>query len=124
MARADVDLVALFLSAALQAPAEINYDMTFTPTQIVAKSEELDGRHVRVRGYVVITSHAQNIFDSKSDYEGKGGVCLGLSGSRLFLSPLRSREEVVSGIYKRNLCGRDDVCLSWCSPSGIIADNK
>lgn len=118
-------LAAALLLAVCAAPA-----MSSTPQKIMVSVRELaehpdqfNGRHISVRGYVVISSHGRNIFESKKDYDNPHGACLGLLGSKSFVRSMRKREEVVTGIFRKTLCGPHDVCLYWCSTSGIEVDN-
>ena len=62
------------------------------------------------------------MFDSKEGYKDPRGACLGLYGSESFVKPARHRMEMVSGTYRKILCGPDDICLYWCSRSGIEID--
>jgi hypothetical protein len=98
-------------------------DKLVTPSEIAADPDKFDGKHVRVRGYVVITPHSRNIFDSKQGFKDPQGACLGLYGSKSFVLPARKRMEIVSGIYRKVLCGPNDICLYWCNSSGIEVDH-
>lgn len=40
-------------------------ERTDTPSELTQNPDRYDGKHVRVEGYVVVTSHAKNIFDTK-----------------------------------------------------------
>ena len=93
-----------------------------TPNELVTHGSVLEGKQVKVRGFVVITPHGRNIFDSKSSYEKGRGTCLGLSGSRQFTSKYRKRTETLSGIFHQHLCGPNDICLYWCGDAGISVD--
>jgi len=116
-------LAALACVTVLQSVAANCQDGVVTPSDISANPDKFDGKHVRVRGYVVITSHSRNIFDSKQGSKDSRGVCLGLYGSKSFVVPARKKMEIVSGTYRKVLCGPNDVCLYWCSASGIEVDH-
>lgn len=115
-------IAALAVVAVPHAGAADSQTEVVTPSEIVSNPDKFDGKHVRVNGYVVITPHSRNIYDSKQGYTAKGN-CLGLYGSKSFVTPLRKRMEIVQGVFKKVLCGPDDICLYWCSSSGIELDD-
>lgn len=94
-----------------------------TPSELIANPDKLDGRHVRVKGYVIITTHERNIFNSKKGYMKADGICLGLYGSESFDHPFRKKVAIVSGIFSKVLCAPGDICLYGCSSSGIDVDD-
>ena len=93
------------------------------PSEIIANSAEFDGKHVDVRGYVVIGPESRNIFDSQEGAMSRNGACLGLAGSNSMFSTFQRRmTQKLSGIFRRHICGPNDVCLYWCGESGIELD--
>ena len=93
------------------------------PSELAANPEAFDGKHVDVRGYVVIGPENRNIFDSKEGSADPHGACLGLAGPNAMFSNLhRRRTQRLSGIFRRKICGTNDVCLFWCGESGIELD--
>jgi hypothetical protein len=118
-----ISVAALILAAALQATPAACQEEAVSVGQLAEHPDQFDGKHVKVRGYVVITPHSRNIFESKQGYDDPHGACLGLLGSKAFVKVMRKREEVVSGIFRKALCRPNDVCLYWCSASGIELDN-
>lgn len=96
---------------------------TLQPSQLAANPEKYDGKHVNVRGYVVLGPEARNIADSEAGYNDRHGACLGLDGPEaMFTGFRRYYTQKISGIFRRKLCGDNDVCLYWCSSSGIELD--
>ena len=93
------------------------------PSELVANPEAFDGKHVDVRGYVVIGPESRNIFDSKGGSVDSHGACLGLAGTNAMFSEFHRRQtQRLSGIFRRKICGPNDVCLYWCGESGIELD--
>jgi len=93
------------------------------PSELVSNSASYDGKHVTVRGYVVIGAESRNIFDSEAGYNDAHGACLGLDGpAAAFHNFRRGYTKKISGIFRRKICGANDVCLFWCSASGIELD--
>jgi hypothetical protein len=99
-------------------------EVPVTPGELAANPDKYDGKHVTVRGFVVIGSHERNIFDSKRGYEQAGATCLGLLGTKSFVSHFRKRVETVKGTFHKALCGPNDICLLWCSAEGIEVDEQ
>jgi len=96
---------------------------TVSPASWQQNPEKYDGKHVDVRGYVVLGPEKRNIFDSEKGASDPHGVCLGLDGPEaMFTDFHRHYAQKISGIFKRKLCGDNDVCLYWCSSSGIELD--
>jgi hypothetical protein len=96
---------------------------TVLPSELVAHPEKYDGKHVDVRGYIVLGPEARNIFDSDKGFNDPHGACLGLDGPEtMFTSFHKGYTPKISGVFKRSLCGPKDVCLYWCSASGIELD--
>lgn len=93
-----------------------------TPSELAANPEAFDGKHVEVRGYVVVGPESRNIFDSKEASADRNGVCLGLAGSNAMFSQFHRRYERLSGTFRKKICGPNDVCLYWCGESGIELD--
>ena len=93
------------------------------PSELTAHPEAFDGKHVDVRGYVVIGPESRNIFDSKKGSVDGHGACLGLAGSNAMFSEFHRRQtQRLSGIFRQKICGPNDVCLYWCGESGIELD--
>lgn len=93
------------------------------PSELTANPEAFDGKHVDVRGYVVIGPESRNIFDSKAGSVDRHGACLGLAGPNTMFSEFHRRQtQRLSGIFRRKICGANDVCLYWCGESGIELD--
>lgn len=118
-----IALFALACIAMLHTAGADSQNEVLTPSEIAANPDQFDGKHVRVKGYVVIAPHARNIFDSKNGHRKPDGTCLGLYGSESFVHTLRKKMEIVSGVFRKALCGPDDICLYWCSSSGIEVDH-
>jgi hypothetical protein len=118
------ELLAIAATCAMffQAEATASQEAVIAPSELAANPDKYDGKHVRVKGYVIIGSHARNIFDSRRDSKDPRAACLGLLGSKAFAAVLRKRTEVVSGTFRKALCGPKDICLYWCSESGIELD--
>jgi hypothetical protein len=94
------------------------------PSELVENPDKFDGKHVNVRGYVVITPEGRNIFDSKSGSKAREGVCLGLAGPNSMFTQFHQRYvKNLSGIFRKKICGPEDVCLYWCGDSGIELDS-
>lgn len=93
------------------------------PSELTANPEAFDGKHVDVRGYVVIGPESRNIFDSKKGSVDRNGACLGLAGPNAMFSEFHRRQtQRLSGVFRRKICGPNDVCLHWCGESGIELD--
>lgn len=112
-------LSALACTAMIYTAGADSQNEVLTPGELVANPDKFDGKHVRVRGYVVIGPHVRDIFDSKNGHREPNGACLGLDGSASFINPYRQKVEIVSGIFRKTLCGPDGICLYWCGTSGI-----
>ncbi len=98
-------------------------DRTVLPSELANHPERYDGKHVDVRGYVVIGPEKRNIFDSEMGSQDPHGVCLGLDGPDAMFGNFHSQyTRRISGIFRQSLCGKNDVCLYWCSSSGIELD--
>jgi hypothetical protein len=100
---------------------------TVLPSDLAADPLKYDGKHVTVRGYIVLKPESRNIFDSEAGTNDPHGTCLGLRGSDLmFKSFHRKKVERISGIFKRKLCADNEVCPYWCyssgAQSGIVLD--
>ncbi|MDR0779079.1 MAG: hypothetical protein LBF16_00065 [Pseudomonadales bacterium] len=96
---------------------------TLLPSELAKRPEKYDGKHVDVRGYVVIGPERRNIFDSKKGYQDPHGACLGLDGSDTMFGNFHSQNtRKISGVFRQSLCGKNDVCLYWCSEYGIELD--
>jgi hypothetical protein len=95
------------------------------PSELAANPEKYDGKHVSVRGYVVLGPEARNIFDSEKGRDDPHGACLGLDGPDAMFGSFHERYvQKISGVFRRSLCGPKDVCLYWCSSSGIELDKE
>jgi hypothetical protein len=95
-----------------------------TPSEILANAARYDGQHVTVNGYVVLGPETRDIFDSKAAAESAHSACLGLDApDKSFTSFHKRYEHRLSGIFRRQLCGPKDICLFWCSTSGIELDS-
>jgi hypothetical protein len=98
---------------------------TVLPSELVAHPEKYDGKHVDVSGYIVLGPEARNIFDSEKGFNDPHGACLGLDGPEaMFGSFHKAYTPKISGIFRQSLCGPKDVCLYWCSSSGIELDKE
>ena len=96
---------------------------TVLPSELASHPEKYDGKHVDVRGYVVIGPEKRNIFDSEKGSQDPHAVCLGLDGPEAMFGNFHSQYiPRISGIFRQSLCGKNDVCLYWCSTSGIELD--
>lgn len=92
------------------------------PSDLVSNPDKFDGKHVNVRGYVIIGPESRNIFDTRDGSLNRNGACLGLSGDNAVFSKFHRGQTRVSGIFRQNICGPNDVCLYWCGQSGIELD--
>lgn len=116
-------LLAIVGAGCLSRAATARDEVTHLPRELVANPGKYDGKHVTLRGYVVIGAESRNIFDSEAGYNDAHGACLGLDGPKAaFHNFHRGYTEKISGIFRRKLCGASDVCLFWCSASGIELD--
>lgn len=107
-------------SGALAADA----DETLTPSELMANPEKYDGKHVDVRGYIVLRPESRNIFDSESGYRDGHGACLGLRGTAVMFQRFHRRyTKKISGVFRKKLCRDKEVCLYWCI-SGIELDKE
>jgi hypothetical protein len=98
-------------------------ERTLLPSELAAHPAEYDGKHVVVRGYVVLGPESRNIFDSEKGSRDPHGACLALDGPEEMFDSFHSRyTKGISGVFKKALCGKNDVCLYWCSSSGIELD--
>ena len=96
---------------------------TLLPSDLVADPEKYDGTHVDVRGYIVIGPETRNIFDSEVGFRDPHGACLGVDRPGAMFESFHKRfTRKISGIFRKSLCGPRDVCLFWCSSSGIELD--
>jgi hypothetical protein len=103
--------------------ATVRGGIAHLPSELVANPGRYDGKHVTLRGYVDIGAESRNIFDSEAGYNDAHGACLGLDGPKAaFHKFRRGYTKKISGIFRRKLCGEADVCLFWCSASGIELD--
>lgn len=99
--------------------AEVSID------ELAAHPDVYNGKHVVVKAFVVIGPENRNVFSSEQDYNNPNSACLGLDGpDRLFSSFGKRTVSHISGVFEKSLCGPKDVCLYWCSPSGIRLDDK
>jgi hypothetical protein len=97
---------------------------TLLPSELAAHPEKYDGKHVDVRGYIVLGPETRNIADSEEGYDDPHGACLGLDGPEAMFNDFHRRyTQKISGIFRQKLCGEHDVCLYWCGSSGIELDN-
>ena len=97
--------------------------MSPDPSELTANPEAFDGKHVDVRGYIVIGPESRNIFDSKAGSVDRHGACLGLAGPNAMFGEFHRRQtRRLSGIFRRKICGPDNICLYWCGESGIELD--
>ncbi len=93
------------------------------PSEFLAHAEEYGGKHVDVRGYIVIGGEARNLFDSRSAADDPHGACIGLDGPDVMFGRHHARYiKKISGVFKRSLCEKDEICLYWCGESGIALD--
>jgi hypothetical protein len=98
-------------------------EQTLLPSELAANPEKYDGKHVKVRGYIVLGPEARNIADFDEGYNDRHGACLGLDGPEsMFTGVSRHYTQKISGIFRRKLCRDNDVCLNWCNSSGIELD--
>ena len=98
-------------------------DATLLPSELLAHPDMYDGKHVDVRGYIVLGPETRNIVDNEVGYNDPHGACLGLDGPEAMFKVFRKHyTRKISGIFRRKLCGDNDVCLYWCSASGIELD--
>lgn len=104
------------ISSALQASRPL------LPSELAAHPEKYDGKHVDVRGYVVVGPESRNIFDSRKGYADGHGACLGLDGPDAMFNKFHHQTKTLSGIFRKKLCGPNDVCLFWCGEAGIELD--
>lgn len=96
---------------------------TLLPSDIAANPGKYDGKHVDVRGCVVVGPKNRNIFDSQQGVHSSEGACLGLAGPNSMFTSFHKRYiRKLSGTFRRNLCGEHDVGLYWCGQSGIELD--
>jgi hypothetical protein len=96
---------------------------TVLPSELTAHPERYDGKHVDVRGYIVLGPESRNIFDSEDGTRDPHGACLGLDGPEVMFGSFHKQfTQKISGVFRRSLCGKNDVCLYWCSSSGIELD--
>lgn len=117
-----IKCICLFLlaSCAYQPSKKIT-DKVYSPSDAVSNAEALDGKFISVRGYVSVSPSGMNIFDieDKDRYINKG-ACLGLDLSDHTYNKLQgARTRTIKGIFRKNLCGKDDICLYWCIPYGL-----
>jgi hypothetical protein len=96
---------------------------TVLPSELVAHPEKYDGKHVDVRGYIVLGPETRDILDSEKSYNDPHAACLGLDGpEEMFDGFHRRYTRKISGVFRRVLCGKNDICLYWCGISGIELD--
>jgi hypothetical protein len=94
-----------------------------SPSELAANPDRFDGKHVNVKGYIVIAPESRNIFDSKTKSRDRNGVCLGLAGPNTIFTRFHEHSTTrISGTFRKKLCGPTDVCLYWCGVSGIELD--
>ncbi len=93
-----------------------------SPGKIMSNQDQYDGRHVRVRGYVMIGPERRIIVDSPREYQKERRSCIGLDGAADYFSKHQDGYRIISGVFKKNLCGEKDICLYWCNDAGIIMD--
>jgi hypothetical protein len=94
-----------------------------TPEELASNPDKFDGKHVTLKGYVVVAPEKRDIFQSKSAYEDPNGVCLGLDGPNSLFRKFTKREiSGISGTFRKQLCRENEVCLYWCGKSGIELD--
>ncbi len=121
--RLNILATVLLLSGCAMAPIDPSNLTSLRPSDLLKDPDRYDGQHVVVTGYVVIKPERRIIVDSESEVGKNGDVCLGLDGPRKYFSSFYSKKMKVSGTFKKNLCGKDDVCLYWCGDAGIILDD-
>ena len=95
-----------------------------TPKEILANPNLYDGKVLHVKGYVVVTSHGHNMFESEKESRKSRSACIGLLGSKGFEGNYRKAYETLEGTFRKRLCGEGDVCLYWCSASGLEVDRN
>ena len=98
-------------------------ESVLSPSELVAYPEKYDGKHVHVRGYIVVGPEKRNIFDSLAGYNDPHGACLGLDApDKKFMNFHMRYTRNISGIFRRKLCRDGEICLYWCGSSGIELD--
>jgi hypothetical protein len=92
-----------------------------TVEQLAKALPSLDGRSVKVHGYLVIEPENRNLRQTAAKYGENEGECVGVEMTdELF----KRREEysrrlvVLSGTVTRSLCG-GDTCLGSCTAAGL-----
>lgn len=123
MAKDVAVLIFLVLVTGCAAASFAGSDAVLKPSELAANPDKYDGQHVRIQGYVVIKPEGRNIFDSKEGYENPKGACLAVDGPEVIFDDFHSRVEVLSGIFRRELCRKNEVCRFWCNDSGIELDS-
>jgi|ERR1700741_226095 len=117
-------LVTIVAAACSNAAVAARDEIIRLPSELVANPSVYDGKHVSVRGYVVIGPESRNIFDSEAGYGDAHGACLGLDGQDAKFKNFHHGYTKISGVFRRKLCGENDVCLFWCGTSGIELDRE
>jgi hypothetical protein len=78
-------------------------DVAHLPSELIANPGRYDGKHVTLRGYVVIGAESRNIFDSEAGYNDAHGACLGLDGPKAaFRIFHRGYSKKISGTFEEN----------------------
>jgi hypothetical protein len=93
------------------------------PSELVRNASKYDGKHMVVRGFVVIGPESRSIFDSNDGVEDPDAACLGLGGPDEMFREFHIRyTSKLSGFFRQRMCGKDDICLMYCGTAGIDLD--
>src|SRR4051812_44325005 len=91
----------LLACAAGSTVSKSHNELSISPSTLLKNAKMYDGKIVRVHGYAVITSHAQNIYDSSASYSSKRfNKCVGLSEpNKTFIHQYREGYEEFVGTF-------------------------
>jgi hypothetical protein len=84
------------------------------PGDLLRHEAAYDGKVVEVAGYAVMGPERRVMKDDPNSR-----ACIGLRGAEKYVG--RSYEGWTSfrGVYHKQLCGPNDICLYWCGDAGV-----
>jgi hypothetical protein len=90
------------------------------PSELISKSDIYDGKHVSVRGYVVILPGRSSMYDSRQGERSPLGKCMGLRLPKGILREYRQGyTSGIDGVFRKTLCRTNEICLNYCGESGL-----
>lgn len=92
--------------------------------QAARQADKLDGKLVRVSGYIYLGPEEENLWRRPLDHARRNpppGTCLAVKLTSIdpqVRKALNQHRVTIVGQFRKDLCG-PGVCLGWCTPGGV-----